>query len=65
MKRYTKQYVEYEPSGRYKDTKGQRCGNCAYYNEDKCRRVEGRIDFDYHCVLWKPTTSQRQKERWK
>uniref|UniRef100_A0A6H1ZY93 High potential iron-sulfur proteins family profile domain-containing protein n=1 Tax=viral metagenome TaxID=1070528 RepID=A0A6H1ZY93_9ZZZZ len=66
MKQYNKTYVEYEPSGRYKETKGQKCGNCALFNEpNKCKAVDGRIDYDAHCVIWRPTAEQRGKEKWK
>lgn len=53
---YTKQYVDYQAKGTLSEAKGQCCGNCAYFNgEAKCRQVDGRIDFDYWCVLWKPS----------
>jgi len=66
MTKYKKQYVEYETTGKYKATKGQRCGNCPLFDgESKCQAVEGRIEFDGHCVIWKPTTDQRFKKRWK
>ena len=66
MGKYKKEYVEYEPTGRYHATKGQRCGNCPLFDGvNKCSAVEGRVEYDGHCVIWKPTTDQRYKERWK
>lgn len=66
MKRYTKQYVEYQNGNSLSETKGQKCGNCPLFDgTNKCKAVIGRIEYDGHCVIWKPSTDQRYKKRWK
>jgi len=46
---WAKEAVNYRPGD---DT--QRCGNCVFVRlPSKCRKVEGQIDQDYVCDLWK------------